>query len=99
MPYYVEIAESVQAHLAAVEGMADEARAIVLDGTIAELSSDADRFLKLYPLGRESLHFRYDYSHPDGSTLFSFDFIVDGTEMPSGVVRVVYVEHRTDPIP
>jgi hypothetical protein len=97
MPYYVETAPAVLDFLATVEGISDEARATVIDGYIEERGRDADRFLALYPLAHESLHFRYDYAHPDGGVLYKFDFIVDGSHMEVGVVRVVYVEHSARP--
>lgn len=53
MPYFVETAPAVLDYIAAVEGLSDE--------------------------GREA--------------------VVDGTHMGAGVVRVVYVEHTTQPIP
>jgi hypothetical protein len=98
MAYFVETAPAVLDYIAAVDGLSDDGRAAVVDGYIDELGRDADRFLTLYPLGPESLHFRYDYPHPDGGVLYSFDFVVDGTHMAAGVVRVVYVEHTTRPI-
>jgi hypothetical protein len=93
MPYYVETAPAVLDYLATVEGLSDEDRSLIVDAYIAELGRDADRFLALYPLGPESLHFRYDYPHPASGNLYDFDFVADGTAMEVGVIRVVYVEH------
>jgi hypothetical protein len=51
------------------------------------------------PLGHESLHFRYDYVLLQGGALHELNFIIDGTHMAMGVVRVIYVEYssRTSP--
>jgi hypothetical protein len=92
VPYYVQFAPAVRDYLASVEGLSDDARAQIVDAVIDELGRDADKFLALYPLGPDSLHFRYDYPHPDGATLFVFDFVVDGSRMEVGVVTVVYAE-------
>ena len=97
MPYFVETSPAVLDYLTAAEGISDEGRAAVVDGYIEELGRDADRFLALYPLAHESFHFRYDYAHPDAGVLYNFDFIVDGSHMEVGVVRVVYVEHSARP--
>ena len=99
MAYYVETAPAVLAYLEAVEGLSALGRATIVDGYLDELGKDADRFLALYPLGPESLHFRYDYPYAEGDVLYHFDFVVDGTPMEMGVVRVVYVEHVTRPLP
>jgi hypothetical protein len=98
MPYYVETAPLVLDYIASIEGLSDPGRAAVVDGYIDELGRDADKFLALYPLGPESLHFRYDYPLAEGGRLYNFEFIVDGTPMEVGVVRVVYVEHNTQPL-
>jgi hypothetical protein len=97
MPYYVETAPAVLDFFAAVEGISNEGRTAIIDGYIEELGRDADRFLALYPLAHESYLFRYDYAHPHSGILFNFDFIVDGSHMEVGVVRVMYVELTTRP--
>jgi hypothetical protein len=99
MSYFVVTAPEVADYLAAVEGLSDADCEAIIDGYTEELGRDADHFLATRPIGHESLHFRYDYPHLTTNTLYVFDFIVDGSEMPSGVVRVVYVEHTTEPIP
>lgn len=99
MPYYVETVPAVADYPEAVEGLSAAGRAAVVDGFVEELGRDAEKFLALYPLGPESLHFRYDYHHPEGNVLHSFDFVVDGINMEVGVVRVVYVEHTAHPFP
>lgn len=95
MAYHVAIAPSVEDYIAAVEGLPNSARADLIEGVTEELGRDADKFLAKYPLGPESMHFRYDYLHPDGNTLYVFDFVVDGSRMEVGVVTVVYVECTT----
>jgi hypothetical protein len=98
MAYAVEIRESIRDYLAAVPGLREEDYSAVLDGVTEELSQNADYFLEKYPLGHESLHFRYDYPHPTTHTLFNFDFVVDASQRGVGVVRVVYVECTTEPM-
>jgi len=61
MPYFVQTAPDVVAYIEAIDELSDEGRAALVQGYIDELGSDADRFMTLYPLGHESLHFRYDY--------------------------------------
>jgi hypothetical protein len=95
MRYFVETVPAVREYFEGVAGLSPEGKAAVVDGYTEELGRDAERFLNLYPLGPESLHFRYDYAHAEGEFVHTFDFIVDGTPMPAGVVRVVYVEHST----
>jgi hypothetical protein len=99
MSYYVETAPAVLNYIASIPGLTDEGRASVVEGYTSELGRDADRFLDLYPLGHESLHFRYEFPHLEVGTLHTFDFIVDGSGMEMGVVRVVYVEHRERALP
>ncbi len=99
MPYYVETVPAVIEFLTLVEGLSEAGRLAVVDGYVNELAEHADKFLALYPLGPESLHFRYDYPHVEGTTLFNFDFIVEATFMESGVVRIVYVECTPQPLP
>ncbi len=59
---------------------------------------DADKFLDKYPLGHESLSFRYDYFHTTYETLFNFDFVVDASAREMGVITVVFVECTTEPM-
>ena len=80
MSYYVETAPSVLAYLESIEGLSDEGRAAIVDGYIAD-GEDADKFFALSPLGPESLHFRYDYPHPEGPLLYSLRLIIDGGPM------------------
>jgi len=70
-----------------------------VDGVVEELGRDADRFLALRPLAHESLCFRYDYPHLTEQMLYNFDFVVDASPLAMGVVKVVYVECTTEPIP
>jgi hypothetical protein len=96
--YDVEFVEPVLDYLAGVDGLTDDDRAVIVEGLIEDLSRDADRFHALYPIGPESLHFRYDYPHPTEHTLYTFDFVVDASHREMGVVRVVYVECATEPM-
>jgi len=93
--YHVEFVDPVLEYLARVVGLTDDERAAVVDGIIDELSRDADRFLALRPLAHESLCFRYDFPQLSGNTVYHFDFVVDGSHMTMGVVRVAYVECTT----
>jgi hypothetical protein len=96
--YHVELVEPVRGYLAQVEGLTDADRAAIVDAVSDELARDADRFLALYPLAHESYCFRYDYPYPTGATMFNFDFVVDASHQAMGVVRVVYVEHTSQPM-
>ena len=98
MGYLVELIDDVREYLARVDGLTDADRAAVVNGVIDELSRDAERFLALYPLSHESLCFRYDYAHPTEQTMYIFDFVVDASHLEMGVVRVSYVECRTEPM-
>src|SRR5262249_24442288 len=92
MAYAVEFSESVMAYLEGGEGLTAESLELLYVGMREELGRDADRFLALRPLSRESLHFRYDYAVVCGGAVYDFDFVVDGESLEMGVVRVIYVE-------
>jgi hypothetical protein len=96
--YFVEFVEPVLHYLDHVDGLTDQARKAIVDGVIQELGKDADRFLALYPLTHESLCFWYDYPYPHEGQVYDFNFVVDGSHMPMGVVRIVYIECSTLPV-
>jgi|SRR5262245_38200763 len=96
--YDVTIEPAVVDYIAAVQGLTAAEQTAVLQGVIEELSRGADYFLNKYPLGHESLCFRYDYIHPTYQTLFTFDFVVDASSHSMGVMQVVYVECTTEPM-
>jgi hypothetical protein len=98
MGYVVEFKESIRDYIANVGGLSDDERGRIIEGVIEELSRDTDKFLAKYPLGHESLHFRYDYIHPTYEILFTFDFIVDASHREMGVVCVEFVECTTEPM-
>lgn len=99
MAYLVEFVAPVLDFLAQVEGLSDNDRESIVAGVIEELSQHADRFLVLRPLTHESLCFRYDYPHPTAQAMYTFDFVVDARHLEMGVVRVVYAEYATEPMP
>lgn len=99
MFYHVEFVELVRDYLHRVDGLTDDDRAAIVDGVIDELSRDADRFFIRSPLGHESLCFRYDYPHPTNRAIYNFDFVVDASFREMGVMRVVYVECSSLPLP
>jgi hypothetical protein len=98
MGYEIEFIQPIREYIANVAGLSDDERALIVDGVIEELSQNADYFFDKYPLGHESLSFRYDYFHPTRETLFNFEFIVDASAREMGVMRVVYVECTTEPM-
>jgi hypothetical protein len=97
--YYVETVESIDAYIRAVEGFSEKGQAEVIEGYLADLAQRADHFLAVFPLEHESYHFRYEYALFDSGLIYSFRFVVDGSRMEMGVVRVVYVEHETITLP
>ena len=99
MSYFVRIDPRVEGYIAAVEGLSDEARGVLLDGITDELGRYADLYLARDPLAHESLHFRYEYVQPGDRSLFIFRFTLDGTHMPVGVVTVVFAECEIYPPP
>jgi hypothetical protein len=92
MGYFVQIGEEIHDYLASVEGLSNASRETIVVEVIIDLSWNSDTFLELFPLGHESLHFGYEYVQPDDNSLYIFEFIVDGTQMASGVVTVVFAE-------
>lgn len=98
MRYQIEFVALVLDYLAQVEGLTDADRERILAGVTEELGRDADRFHVLYPLGPESLCFRYDYPHPTTHTLYDFEFVIDAHFQEMGVMRVVYVECVIEPM-
>jgi hypothetical protein len=99
MEYYVEFVSLVLDYLAGIEGLTDEDREAIVAAVTEELSHNADHFFALYPLTHEALCFRYNYPHPTATTLYDFDFVVSAHHLEMGIVRVVYVEHTTHPMP
>ena len=99
MAFFVEFVEPVVDYLERIDGLTDQDRAAISEEMIEELSRDADRFLTEYALGHESLCFRYDYARVTERTIFQFDFVVDASSLEMGVVRVVYVECTSEPLP
>ena len=91
--YYVELEQPVLDYMRAVDRMTNAAFDAITDGMRAELTADADKFLRLFPVAHESFTFRYDFAHQDGQAgcQFNFDFVCDGSAMSQGVVRVILV--------
>ena len=99
MPFHVELQQPVIRYIEQVEGLTPNEQFSIAEGVIAELSEHADRFLAGHPIAHESLAFHYDYYHLTHHPLFNFDFVVDASSFEMGVVRVVYAECTTEPIP
>jgi hypothetical protein len=97
--YFVMTADSVEAYIQGIPGLSERAKENLINGYVADLASDADRFLKRSPLAHESYLFEYEYALIDGGLIYSFRFIADGSNMAMGVVQVVYVDHETMPVP
>lgn len=96
--YYVHVAESVEAYIRGIETLSEARRQLVLDECLADLSRQADHFLLRYPLEHESYSFEYQYAFVDGSLIYSFRFIADGSQMAAGVVQVIFVDYETMPV-
>ena len=99
MAFFVEFVDPVVEYLERIDGLTDQDRAVISDEIIDELSRDAERFLGQFPLAHESLCFRYDYARTTEHAMFQFDFVVDASSLEMGVVRVVYVECTSEPLP
>ena len=82
-----------------VEGLSDEGKRLVIEGYLNDLSERADHFLERFPLAHESYSFQYEFSLIDGSLIYSFRFIADGSNMAVGIVQVIYADHETMPVP
>ncbi len=99
MAYTIQTDERVEVYIHGVENLSAEGKRQVIAGYLDDLSERAEHFLDRYPLEHESYSFQYEYALIDGALLHSFRFIADGSGMAYGVVRVLYVDHETEPIP
>jgi hypothetical protein len=97
--YVIQTAERVDAYIHGIEGFSEAGKRQVIDGYLHDLAEHADHFLERYPLEHESYTFEYEYALIDGSLIYSFRFIADGSHMSVGVVQVIYVDHETMPVP
>jgi hypothetical protein len=95
MAYHVQIVEAVESYVAGIEGLSDNGKREIIEGCTVDLQTRADYFHERYPLEHESYRFSYEFSLIDGSLIYSFRFIVDGSQMAVGVVRVIYVDYET----
>lgn len=98
MAYFIQTDESVEAYIYAVEGFSDEGKRKVIEGYLGELAERAEHFLERYPVAHESYTFQYEYALIDGDRIYAFRFVADGSHMPMGVVRVIYVDHDKMPL-
>jgi hypothetical protein len=98
--YFVRIAEDVESYVYSVEALPEKARQEVLDACARDLADRADHFLRQHPLAHESYRFEYEYAFifQEAGAVYSFRFIADGANIPSGVVAVIYVDHDTIPL-
>lgn len=99
MPYFVHTVEDVVAYLRDFPGISEAARQALVNGYLTDLSERAEHFLERDPLEHESLRFWYEFSFIDGQRCYTFRFVADGSELASGVVLVLYVEHEVQDIP
>jgi hypothetical protein len=95
VPYDVQTAENVENALRDYPGISEASREALINGYLTDLANDADHYLERYPTGHESLLFHYEFSFLDGGQCHSFTFLVDGSEMASGVVTVLWVDWET----
>jgi hypothetical protein len=93
--YFVHVAESVEAYVGNVDTLPDDKRQQVLVESFQELSERANHFLERYPLEHESYTFQYDYVLLHDGVFYQFRFVVDGSSMEMGVIKVIYVDCET----
>jgi hypothetical protein len=93
--YYVHVAESVEVYVRNVDALPADKRQQVLVESFQELSARANHFLDRYPLEHESYTFQYDYVLLHDGEFYQFRFIVDGSSMEMGVIKVIYVDGDT----
>lgn len=99
MAYDVETVERVARDLAAIVGLSDAGKEYLVNSYVAELSQRADHYHQRYPFAHESYLFYYDDAFCDSGLIWEFRFLVDGSHLAMGVVRVVYFDYETTPIP
>lgn len=96
--YFVHVAESVEAYVRNVDTLPEDKRQLVMVESFQELSERANHFLERYPLEHESYTFQYDYVLLHDRLFYQFRFIVDGSSMEMGVIKVIYVDCETSPL-
>jgi hypothetical protein len=96
VPYDVQTARAVTDYLTrlAAEEISPDAIVSLVEEYTAELGERADYHLERNPVAHESYSFHFDTVLIDGNRLYEFNFVVDASPAPFGVVIVVYVEHR-----
>ena len=99
MAYIVHTAEEVEAYLRDVAHLSAAGRQRVTEAYLRDLAESADEFLKRSPVAHESYTFQYEFVLIDSGYCFSFRFIADGSAMAYGVVRVLYVDCESQPVP
>ena len=99
MAYLIQTTQSVEDYIDAIAALSESGKQALIAGYVNDLAEHADQFLARYALEHESFLFEYDYALVDGGIIYSFRFIVDGTNMPVGVLQVIYVDYETIPLP
>lgn len=99
MAYIIQTAESVEKYIHGIEGLSEEAKVQIVEGYLRDLGENADHFLERYPLAHESYSFSYEYALIDGGLIYSFRFIAEGSHREAGIVQIIYVNHKTMPVP
>jgi hypothetical protein len=96
VPYEVQTARAVSDYLTklAKEEISPEAIANLVEDYSKELGARADFHLQNSPIAHESYRFHFETVLIDGKRLYEFDFVVDASSAPFGVVQIVYVEHQ-----
>ena len=97
MAYIVHTFDDVEAYLHGLTGISEDGRKRVIEAYLRDLAEHADDYLARASVAHESYTFQYDYILIDSGSWFSFRFLVDGSAMPFGVVRVIYVDCEVRP--
>jgi hypothetical protein len=97
VPYLVHTADEVVAYLNDLRDISEGARRCVVEAYLRDLAEKADDYLRWAPIAHESYTFQYQYVLVDGGFCYCFRFIADGSAMPYGVVKVLYVDHEARP--
>jgi hypothetical protein len=96
VPYEIQTAPAVEEYLARLAGeeISREAIQSLVEEYTKELSERADLHLQSSPVAHESYCFHFDSVLVDGNRLYEFNFVVDTSTAPFGVILVAFVEHH-----
>jgi hypothetical protein len=94
--YEIQTAPAVDEYLARLAGKEISREAIegLVEEYSRELSERADFYLQSNPVAHESYCFHFDSVLVDGNRLYEFNFVVDTSTAPFGVILVAFVEHH-----